>query len=331
MSSIAEERNQDTIAKLRDRVEETDLERILKPSFGGYTKNSVHNYLTTMKRQQQSAAEIFDQNYQMLLVEKEKLKKTNELLESRLKKEEDKYKNIQERLQSKVLENSTLSMNDFITLQDQNASLNEEKKQWAKSEELFLAKMNQKEDQYFALREELEQVTSELQGYKEVVLALKEEKTQHLDRIQELTHEIELKEVENDYLVQQMTDGELSLLKTRIHELSDELIFMNEMMEAQASQIASWKTSVQEMEEELSVFREESASLRSQLVETEKNNDKLAQSNGIYRQKLEEQYQYQLQLIREKSDLFMERLTAEKLLQETKTKLTLLEMRSQDS
>ena len=71
---------------LRDKTEEADLDQILKTQMGGYTKKSVQDYIAQVKRQQQRAAEVFNQDMQAILDVKEQLLAENSKLKNRLTK-----------------------------------------------------------------------------------------------------------------------------------------------------------------------------------------------------------------------------------------------------
>jgi len=57
----------DFVQLLRSKTEENDLKQVLKTSMGGYTKQSVSDYLAILRKNQQSMAETFYENQQLLL------------------------------------------------------------------------------------------------------------------------------------------------------------------------------------------------------------------------------------------------------------------------
>jgi chromosome segregation ATPase len=67
------------------------MKQILKSSMGGYTKQSVLDYLAVMRKNQQNMAETFYENQQILYVEKEKIRLENEKLKSKLADLDAKY------------------------------------------------------------------------------------------------------------------------------------------------------------------------------------------------------------------------------------------------
>ena len=79
------------VENLREKTEEVDLDQILKSSMGGYTKKSVRDYLAQVKRHQQNTAEVFRQNLQSVLTEKEELQTELSVLRARAEKAEADY------------------------------------------------------------------------------------------------------------------------------------------------------------------------------------------------------------------------------------------------
>ena len=69
---------------LRDRTEENDIESFLKPSLGGFTKKSVLEYLSYLKKQQQDQKDAFAEELRHLQSDKENLLKESASLEADL-------------------------------------------------------------------------------------------------------------------------------------------------------------------------------------------------------------------------------------------------------
>lgn len=81
----------DFVELLRSKTEESDMKNVLKGTMGGYTKQSVSNYIAFLRKNQQNMAETFYENQQLLYVEKEKLRQENEKLLARLNDLDTKY------------------------------------------------------------------------------------------------------------------------------------------------------------------------------------------------------------------------------------------------
>ena len=82
----------DYLELLREKTEEGDLNSILKPNLGGYTKRSVLEYLTFVKKQQQSLRETYAAELQRMQGEKESLQGENARLQAQLQTAETEYR-----------------------------------------------------------------------------------------------------------------------------------------------------------------------------------------------------------------------------------------------
>lgn len=90
-AKIDQAKEMDIVELLRSKTEEHDMKNILKTSMGGYTKQSVSDYIAVLRKNQQSMAETFYENQQILYVEKEKLRQENERLKAKLADLDAKY------------------------------------------------------------------------------------------------------------------------------------------------------------------------------------------------------------------------------------------------
>lgn len=83
--------NINDVGMLREKIEAEELTHELKTIFGGYSKNSVLDYIKFLNKQQQIAKNTFEINLKSIYEEKEKIKKENENLINRLNKLETSY------------------------------------------------------------------------------------------------------------------------------------------------------------------------------------------------------------------------------------------------
>ena len=64
----------DTLVKtLREKTEETDLETILKPTLGGFSRKSVRDYVSMMRQQQYDMQQSFAEEAQHAQAERDRL------------------------------------------------------------------------------------------------------------------------------------------------------------------------------------------------------------------------------------------------------------------
>jgi len=123
----------DLVQLLRSKTEESDMKHFLKSSMGGYTKQSVLDYLAMLRKNQQTMAETFYENQQLLYVEKEKLRKDNEKLQIKLSELDTKYLDLTTQVNQPPAESNDKSAETIAELQGkisdlngQNAALNKE-------------------------------------------------------------------------------------------------------------------------------------------------------------------------------------------------------------
>ncbi len=78
----------DFVGMLREKAEEGDLDSILKPSLGGYTKKSVKEYLSFFKKQQQSLRSACDEAVSRLQAERDAAQAERDSLRAELEEAE---------------------------------------------------------------------------------------------------------------------------------------------------------------------------------------------------------------------------------------------------
>ena len=61
------------VKSLREKTEETDLDTILKTTLGGYTRKSVREYISILRRQQYDMQQSFSEELQLFQTERERL------------------------------------------------------------------------------------------------------------------------------------------------------------------------------------------------------------------------------------------------------------------
>jgi chromosome segregation ATPase len=114
----------DFVQLLRSKTEENDLKQVLKTSMGGYTKQSVSDYLAILRKNQQSMAETFYENQQLLYLEKEKLRQDNEKLLTKLNKLDTKYLDLSSQVYAPKEDQLQVSEDELHRLNETVASLN---------------------------------------------------------------------------------------------------------------------------------------------------------------------------------------------------------------
>jgi len=158
------ESDNNIVGILRDK-DEADLDGVLKTTFGGYTKQSVQEYLSLIHKQQQTTKETFSKNLQNLFDEKEDLRKNNETLQARLNKLSSEYDNLAGSLKDIVLDDSEYSAQNVLELKNKIVSLEEQ------------IKVTNREN--YSLERKTEQLNNEIDELKsKLALSIKEYEAQ---------------------------------------------------------------------------------------------------------------------------------------------------------
>lgn len=123
---LTDKKDIDIVETLRLKSEEADMKQYLKSNINGYTKKSVHEYLSILRKQQQSMGDAFNQNQQVLFEEKESLKKDNEALKTRLSQVEAEYRVLTEEIRKMNQRENDFAPSDTKTSDEDMSALKEE-------------------------------------------------------------------------------------------------------------------------------------------------------------------------------------------------------------
>lgn len=325
MPEIKEDLNRNIIEEIRGKAEELDMNQYLKSTFGGYTKQSVLDYVNMIKRQQQNISENFYKNIQVLHSEKESLKKTNEKLQNRIKKVEAEYQSLTESMLQFQLEDKEYTLKDILDLKNKAIALEEEGKRQKNEQVLLEKKMDQVEFTNHDLTAKLELVNKELQSQKSTVMMEKRESQRQRDLVAELSSKLEAERDENQYLLTQMSEGELAKLSARIKELTEELNTQSQIITRMNQEIAMKDKNIASLQLELEDQKEKIHRLTNAIEESNMQHDKIAGENKTLIEQLEAEYRKSIGLIKERSDISVERLSVDQRLTEAKARITHLE------
>jgi chromosome segregation ATPase len=256
----------DFVQLLRSKTEENDLKQVLKTSMGGYTKQSVSDYLAILRKNQQSMAETFYENQQLLYVEKEKLRQDNEMLLAKLNELDAKYLDLSSQVSAPVGEQQHVSEEEIQRLNDTIASLN-------RTIIAMQETVTKLTDQNNQLREEMQSMASEpanlskgremeLKSHIESLEMELQEGVTYLETLNaenaDLKVKLELAEQEADTrkTLLMSNDNEAEQIRGRINELSAQL--EGQSLTLQNERI-KWET-------EKAAFENEKRKLEEQLV-----------------------------------------------------------------
>lgn len=315
------------IETLRLKTEEIDMNQFLKRILGGYSKNSVLEYLTVLRKQQQTTADTFSRNLQNVYDEKEALNKENEVLQYRLNKMESEYKNLRESMMAIKLEDPNLTMHDILKLKNTNAVMEEELKK-SKVENDSLE--NKIKHLHYAINDQNEKLTQsehEILAAKEIIISEKQESKQLRDKVVALSLLIEDKLDENKYLKALQSEGQVAELTSHVNELTNQLATQTEVMSSLNCEVSMKEKTIEVLTAETEVQNEMINNLNNTVEKLQNQNEKLRNANTIFTNQLKDNYIKTIDLINEKSDITIEKIVAQRKLDDAGSKIAMLELK----
>lgn len=312
------------VEALRLKTEETDLNHYLKRALGGYTKQSVLDYLNALRKQQQIMADTFSSNQQALFEEKETLKKANSELTSRLGQAESEARRLNQIIQDAQWDGEHSSVADIATLSSKITVLEDER--CAKESEISALKQKNslQTDTIQDLEKRLEQTEGEKQGFFEMIRAEKLQTKKQMETVNRLTAAVEGKEVEINYLKAQMSEGTLAELRGKVNELTEQLTAQTEIMATCNQENVQKAKTVELLRQEKEMLQGNIVNLTKAVAEGNDQNAKILLENDVLTEQLEGEYKRAILLMKEKSALIVEKLTAIRELDEEKSRNMLL-------
>ena len=348
---ISKESNDDTniVEALRSKTEEADLKQVLKSNLGGYTKKSVLEYLSALRRQQQTMADTFSRNQQTLFEEKENLKINNELTKSRLNQVEADYENLTEAMRTQQQKMADTFSSDQQALLKENEDLKQNYNVLKTQLDKALIDYSKLFETLQALQEE-EKSSSEIEELKETIRELEDklnnsciEKNQCDQQIEKLTGTInesllKLQQLDqdSDNLQEMLKVERLEAQKQRsivtqlsgvLEEKNDEINTLKDKLSQ--DQITKLTEKLNDLSQQLSTQTELVANysndsvLKSQTIETlNQENDTIKQRIAYLSKSLEEMIQQNSKL------LFVNKSLSDHLTDEYKRSVTLINEKS---
>lgn len=262
----------DFVQLLRSKTEANDLKQVLKTSMGGYTKQSVSDYLAILRKNQQSMAETFYENQQLLYLEKEKIRQDNEKLLNQLNELDAKYLDLSSQVYASKEEVGHVSKAETARLNETISSLN-------RTIVALQETVTQLTDQNNKLRDEMQAMVSnstdqpkgqshELKNQIESLEMELQEGVQFLEKLTaenaELTVKLELamQEADTRKTLLLSYDTESEQTRARTNELSAMLEAQSQILQNERIQ---WET-------EKAAFENEKRKLEEQLVLSNQTN-----------------------------------------------------------
>ncbi|WP_304508796.1 hypothetical protein [Anaerotignum sp.] len=316
----------DVVETLRLKTEEIDMDQYLKTRLGGYTKKSVLEYLSILRKQQQVTADTFYNNLQTAYDEKEELTKINNALQYEINKIQMEYKNLSESMTEMKFEDSDFTPQDMIALKNANAVLAENVKKVDFEKKSLGNEIKRLENCAADLKTQLKQSKSEVMAAKEIVSTKKQESKELRDKMIELTIHIESKEEEIKHLKASQEEGQIVKLRTAIEALTNQIMTQTEVNASLNSQIKTQIKSIDILSEETELQKQLIDDLKRTVEDFEHKNKKLLYANTVFTKQLEEVHTQSIKLIKEKSFVTVEKIDYQRKLNEANSKIAMLEM-----
>ena len=315
------------VEALRSKTEETDMNQYLKKTLGGYTKSSVLEYLGILRKQQQAMSDTFSRNQQLLFEEKENLKKDNEALKLRIMQFEAENKNLSESMRCSELGEKEVSPSDIMVLKNHAFALEEELNKSKINSSQLENQINHLKDIIKECAIKLEQAQQEKLGLKEMLKTGMQESKKLRHMVAQLSGNIEEKETEIKYLNSLIYEGKIEELTAKINELTTQLGAETDIIERCNDEIALKAQNIETLTEENKTITYNLSILTKTLEDLSDQNEKLVHANKAISEELENEYKKSIALIKEKSSVTVDKLTAIKKLNESASKIALLELK----
>ena len=317
--------NKNIVEILRDK-DEVNIDGVLKTTFGGYTKQSVQEYLSLIHKQQQASKETFSKNLQSILAEKETIRKNNETLQARFDKLSAEYDNMSNSLKDIVLDDSEYSAQGVLELKNKIVSLEEQNKVTSRENYSLERKIEQLNNEISDLKNKLNLSIKEYEAQKEMLKSERLELTKQRDLVADISNKLKEEKNEVKYLKGTISDGKFEELNSKIGQLLTQLSAQTEVNKKLNSENSLKDSTIDSLNDEVSLFKEKTNNLLKALQDTNVQNDKLLIANEALNYQLQEEFKKSIALINEKANITIDRLIAQKKLSVVEEKIATLEM-----
>lgn len=317
------------VEMLREKTEESNLNKYLKKTMGGYTKKSVIEYLNILRKQLQSSQETFSKNLEDLFIEKENLKKDNESLTIRYNKLYAEYEKLTESLKSinTDIDEKDASAEDFVILKSNIVRLEEESKKWDREKYALERKIEQQQTSIDELVKELELSKQETKTKCELLKAERVESNKQREIVADLSCLLEAEKDEVEFLKKKLTEENFAKLNHHISQLTEELKNSTEAIEKLNAESLLKDNTINTLKAEIEMLKENLNDLTKTNNDLNLQNSKLILVNENLTYKLEDEYKKSILLIKEKSGITIEKLLCESKLRDSESVISSLEMK----
>jgi len=327
MQEPAQEQN--IVETLRAKFEESDVKQYLKSSLGGYTRSSVMDYLNLLKKQQQAMAETFVHNQQALFDEKEALKKANDALKARLNQLETENRSLSERLLADAPEGESLSEADIAALRRRISALETALAQGTAEQGRLENALRLQQALVDEAGATLARAEEEKQALRERVRAEQQKVKERDTALLRLNGSLAEKDDEIKFLSAAQAEGRVAELSAKVRELTEELCAQRGVLSGLNGENELKARSLEALSEENAHLKQRGAALEQELLTLRARGDKYQAASQALTEQLEAEFRRGLALIQERSAVRLEKLAAERKLDEARAKLLLLELQNE--
>ena len=315
------------VEALRSKIEESDIRQYLKSTLGGFTKSSVLEYLNTLRKQQQSMVETFSHNQQVLFEEKESLKKADDALNLRLSQVESEYQDISNSLRIHELGDEEISVSDIVALKIKISELEEALNKSSFEKSHLEHKIEHQKSAIDDVSLKLEQSKQEKLSMKQILDAeMLKSKNQNTSILQ-LSSTIEKKDEEIKFINFLVSEGQLEKLTEKVSELTEQLSSQAEVLERYNCENMLKSQTIETLTQENDALKQRNTDLSNNLDDLNYQSSKHLAANKALTDQLENEYKKSILLIKERSAIAMDKLTANRKLDEANSKIMMLELR----
>lgn len=307
---------------LRNKNEEADFDSMLKSSLGGYTKKSVVEYITNLKREQQKAVSTFNKTYQSLNDEKEKLSDQISALNEKLRKSDAEYRSLSEAIDAQNGDDDERNLTHKLMVASAQMNVLKQEKDdveaTVKSKDVELRRLTAIIDEK---DKEIEIAGKNLQVTNESLAAAKIEAAETRAQISELANTLDGLRKENNFLENIVSEGAIAKLNEKIENLLSDITKQSELILNKDREIASLNEAVASLSAESAALMSANAQLRQVNEEITVQNSKLAAANTEILNQLKSAYADKADLFSRMSDLAVDKALLSRKLDSAKARL----------
>jgi chromosome segregation ATPase len=315
------------VEDLRAKTEPIDISQYLKNSLGGYSKTSVHDYLTLLRKQQQVMSETFSRNQQLLFNEKENLKKENDALRLSLDTAVAEYNGLKDSFRINELEDGDDKTLDLPAFKNKITVFEEELKKLSIEKSLISNQLALKTKSLEDLSAKINTFEEEKRAIKEMLKAEMLESKNQRALASRLSGTIEERNAEIEALNTAMAESELIKQSETIGRLTIMLEEQTELLAEYNEEKESNLKTIFTLSDENESLRNNISKLTESVEEMGRQNDKLSYTAKILTEQLEAEFKKSLSLIKEKSAIAIEKMAVSRKLEETNSRMAVLELR----